>query len=695
MCRRLIFNLKGGIMKTYFPHSNLFRIKSIIIIALLVMMASNFIFAQLSAEDSLFNEARAYLTNGYYDSAVNSLKKLIELNPNSSNAYGLLGNVYNIKGDFDKAITMYHKCIKLDSSAIPIIANLGNAYIDDGELDSAIAVHKFLTIKDSINSYHFIDLGDAYMKKEDITQAQNCFETVIRLNHYSSLALVNLAMAYFDQKRYTESIDKLFFVRNLDDWYPLLHERLSGVSKFAESEFEEWVEKEPKNSEAHYYYAFSLWYTNERGDAIDELETAIELNNKVEKYYLTKAIWLHNEEEYEEAIEDCKQCLALDPDNWMCHNRLSLCYSYLNDRGNALKHSKRSVEIDPFVPQSQLLLGEGYSANEQFKDAIESLKKALDNTISAGVKNPVVYLDLAISYYKNGDYENAMQNAMISKNMKFAEQKVKKDLEYEINQLISNIQQKMDENKYTELPVEENSAFDYYKSGIKYAAKGEFEKAKSKFKDALKVDSLYMAAINSLDIINDIINEQITQETATHLFNGIAFANKNQDATAIDEFTRAIKLNPEYCKTYAERGVSYFYKGEYDNAISDLNKTIEIDTNYDGGYSTRGHVYYKIGQYEKAISDFNKALEINPEAPGIYYNRALAYLENGEYDNALNDFNKAIDINPKYADAYHDRGYLYYKKLGELDKGCADFKKACELGNCNNYNYVKRSGGCR
>ena len=121
-----------------------------ILTALLLAFLTAPAFTQTSAEDSLFYEATAYLNNGYYNSAVNSLKKLIELNPNSADAYGLLGNVYNIKGDFDKAIEMYHKCIKLDSSAIPIIMNLGNAYIDDGELDSAIAVHKFLISKDRI-----------------------------------------------------------------------------------------------------------------------------------------------------------------------------------------------------------------------------------------------------------------------------------------------------------------------------------------------------------------------------------------------------------------------------------------------------------------------------------------------------------------------------------------------------------------
>jgi len=75
---------------------------------------------------------------------------------------------------------------------------------------------------------------------------------------------------------------------------------------------QKWAEIEPDNSEALYYLAFFIWYRDDCDDAIDELDDAIEINSKVEKYYLTKAIWLHNLEEYEDAIVECKKCLALN-----------------------------------------------------------------------------------------------------------------------------------------------------------------------------------------------------------------------------------------------------------------------------------------------------------------------------------------------------------------------------------------------
>ena len=48
-----------------------------------------------------------------------------------------------------------------------------------------------------------------------------------------------------------------------------------------------------------------------------------------------------------------------------------------------------------------------------------------------------------------------------------------------------------------------------------------------------------------------------------------------------------------------------------------------------------------------------------------------------------------------YADAYYDRGFTYLEKLGDKVKGCADWKKACELGKCGNYNLAKQKGDCR
>jgi len=428
-------------MKKIYSHLRFFITKSNIFATLCALIISDLTFAQLSAEDSLFQEANYYLDAGYYESAINSLEKLLELNPNSAEAYGLLGSVYNLQGDFDEAIQMYHKCIGLDSSAIPIITNLGNAFIDAGEPDSAIAVHKYLISKEDSNPDHYVDLGDAYIKKEDITQAELYFKKAIQLNPYYCLAHVNLGIVYANQKKYTEAIDELFLVRNLDGWYPGLQDQMYQIIMNSDSEFEDWVEREPDNSEAHYYYSFYLYYDHDRDDAVDELDEAIKLNSKEEKYYLARATWLWNLGEYEESIADCKKCLEINPDNWKCHNRIGSNYSSTEDDAKALEHYKKSVEIDSLVIESQFHLGEVYYIDKKYQQSIDALNKA----VRLGHKTPFAYYVLAFDYYHLEDFESAMQNAMIAKNKNSVQKKLNEIDEENLDWLLNELQQKMNQ----------------------------------------------------------------------------------------------------------------------------------------------------------------------------------------------------------------------------------------------------------
>jgi tetratricopeptide (TPR) repeat protein len=100
------------------------------------------------------------------------------------------------------------------------------------------------------------------------------------------------------------------------------------------------------------------------------------------------------------------------------------------------------------------------------------------------------------------------------------------------------------------------------------------------------------------------------------------------------------------------------------------------------------------GQYDKAISDFNKAIDLNPKFAEAYNNRGLTYAKKGQYDKAISDFTKTIEINPSYTLAYQNRGIIYMIKLGDKNKACSDFKRACELGLCKVYGKAKRKNDC-
>jgi len=109
----------------------------------------------------------------------------------------------------------------------------------------------------------------------------------------------------------------------------------------------------------------------------------------------------------------------------------------------------------------------------------------------------------------------------------------------------------------------------------------------------------------------------------------------------------------------------------------------------------QGIAFGEKGQYDRSIDCFNKALDIKPRYAGAYNNRGVVYYKKGLYDKAISDFTKAIEINPNDAAPYNARGFVYMVILGNKTKACSDWKRACELGLCENYERAKRKGNCK
>ncbi len=240
----------------------------------------------------------------------------------------------------------------------------------------------------------------------------------------------------------------------------------------------------------------------------------------------------------------------------------------------------------------------------------------------------------------------------------------------------------------------QNPAEESYDKGLEHAIQGKFRKAKEEFEKALKIDPFYSPAEYNLETIKDVIEQKIKTEAAIHLFKGAFYDDKGQYGLAISEYTRAIEINPKYAKAYNNRGINFFYKGQYGQAISEYTKAIEINPKYAKAYNNRGIAYANKGQYDLAISEYTKAIEINPKFTDAYFNRGGVFANIGKYDQSISDYTKAIEINPKYAKAYNNRGGVYFVELENKVKGCADWQKACELGECGNYNLAKQNGDC-
>src|SRR3990172_8362478 len=61
-----------------------------------------------------------------------------------------------------------------------------------------------------------------------------------------------------------------------------------------------------------------------------------------------------------------------------------------------------------------------------------------------------------------------------------------------------------------------------------------------------------------------------------------------------------------------EKGHQYAINKKYDEAIEAYTKAIALDPNYAQAYTNRGVAYYNKGQYDRAIEDYNRAIALDP-----------------------------------------------------------------------------------
>jgi lipoprotein NlpI len=178
------------------------------------------------------------------------------------------------------------------------------------------------------------------------------------------------------------------------------------------------------------------------------------------------------------------------------------------------------------------------------------------------------------------------------------------------------------------------------------------------------------AAINSVGLSTESL-------ATTFHFRGDAYMAKGNLDLAIQDFSQAIRLNPNLAEAFNNRGNAYAQKHDYDRAIQDLNEFIRVMPNFAGGFDNRGIAYLGKGEYDRAIQDFNQAIQLKPSAEPFAH-RGEAYAHKGEYERAIQDLNDSIRLKPSYAYAFSARGNAY-KAKGDSDRAIDDYSVAILL----------------
>jgi S1-C subfamily serine protease/Tfp pilus assembly protein PilF len=156
---------------------------------------------------------------------------------------------------------------------------------------------------------------------------------------------------------------------------------------------------------------------------------------------------------------------------------------------------------------------------------------------------------------------------------------------------------------------------------------------------------------------------------------GINYGNLKQYSNAVAAYKRAIALRPDFAKAYYNTGFAHWSLEDYGEALAAFRKAVAIQPNYAEAHRAMGGVYRYMKQYRGALSAYKKALAITRKDAKVYCYMGWCHDYLNEHIEAIEVYQKAVAIDPDYAQAHYSMG-LAYGRLSQDAKAIAAYRKA-------------------
>ncbi len=147
------------------------------------------------------------------------------------------------------------------------------------------------------------------------------------------------------------------------------------------------------------------------------------------------------------------------------------------------------------------------------------------------------------------------------------------------------------------------------------------------------------------------------------------------------EFKQALQTGYWLAETYLALGSVYDRLDRIEQAIEAYSRAVKIKPDFTEAYANLGLAYDRSAQFLKAIRMHLTAIRLRPDDVELRKNLGLAYFNVGSYPEAIKAYKQALQINPKDATIYYSLG-LIYLDLGDQESALQQQKLITELGEC-------------
>ena len=156
-----------------------------------------------------------------------------------------------------------------------------------------------------------------------------------------------------------------------------------------------------------------------------------------------------------------------------------------------------------------------------------------------------------------------------------------------------------------------------------------------------------------------------------------AHESKDEDDTdaAIVRLHTVLKQDPNILDAWVMLGNEYSRKRDYRRALEQYRRALEINPDYDLATINLAHAYRALGQYEAALLGYQRYLEKDPRNALVRYQMGELYVDVGKLDEAESAFRQALSDDTRVAAARNALGVVAFKR-GDLARAEQEIRAA-------------------
>jgi tetratricopeptide (TPR) repeat protein len=170
---------------------------------------------RVSLSTTALNRGAGLLQEQRYDAAIKEFKRAVGLNPESIDAYIIMGRTYSLVGQSTEAIDAFQKAVKVDPTSVDARTYLAGALVGEQRYGEAEVQYKTVINLDGSAEAPRSSLGSLYLLMERYAEAETQFQKVGTMSPLDPNSYYNLGLVYNKQGRYTEAVNQFERVLSL------------------------------------------------------------------------------------------------------------------------------------------------------------------------------------------------------------------------------------------------------------------------------------------------------------------------------------------------------------------------------------------------------------------------------------------------------------------------------------------------